>query len=96
MAGLISFFVQLQHRVGCFKGELFLLFEFLVVSDSFTTPWTVAHQAPLSMGFPDKNTRVSCHFFLQGNFPIQGSNLGLLHWQVDSLPLSHQGSPLEE
>ena len=23
-----------------------------VVSDSFTTPWTVAHQAPLSMGFP--------------------------------------------
>ena len=23
-----------------------------VVSDSFATPWTVAHQAPLSMGFP--------------------------------------------
>ena len=23
----------------------------------------------------------------------QGSNLRLLHWQVDSLPLSHQGSP---
>ena len=22
-----------------------------VVSDSFVTPWTVAHQAPLSMGF---------------------------------------------
>ena len=26
-------------------------------------------------------------------FPDQGSNLCLLHWQVDSLPLSHQGSP---
>ena len=26
-------------------------------------------------------------------FPTQGSNLHLLHWQVDSLPLSHQGSP---
>ena len=25
--------------------------------------------------------------------PDQGSNLCLLHWQVDSLPLSHQGSP---
>ena len=24
----------------------------LAVSDSFVTPWTVAHQAPLSMGFP--------------------------------------------
>ena len=23
-----------------------------VVFDSFVTPWTVAHQAPLSMGFP--------------------------------------------
>ena len=26
-------------------------------------------------------------------FPDQGSNLCLLHWQMDSLPLSHQGSP---
>ena len=25
--------------------------------------------------------------------PRQGSNPGLLHWQVDSLPLSHLGSP---
>ena len=23
-----------------------------VLSDSFVTPWTVAHQAPLSLGFP--------------------------------------------
>ena len=28
-----------------------------------------------------------------GIFPDQGSNLCLLHWQVDSLPLSHQGRP---
>ena len=39
------------------------------------------------------NTRVGCHFLLQGIFPTQGSNLCLLHWQADSLPLSHQGSP---
>ena len=26
-------------------------------------------------------------------FPDQGSNSCLLHWQADSLPLSHQGSP---
>ena len=58
----------------------------------FVTPWTVAHQAPLSMGFPSKNTGVGCHFLLQEIFPIQGSNqhlLCLLHWQADSLALSH-------
>ena len=28
-----------------------------------------------------------------GIFPNQGSNLCLLHWQADSYPLDHQGSP---
>ena len=28
----------------------------------------VGHQAPLSKGFPGKNTRMSCHFLLQGIF----------------------------
>ena len=28
-----------------------LLVSVSVVSESFVTPWTVAHQAPLSMGF---------------------------------------------
>ena len=28
-----------------------------------------------------------------GIFPDQGSNLCALHWQVDSQPLRHQGSP---
>jgi len=35
-------------------------------------------------------TGVGCHFLLQGIFSTQGSNLGL-HWQLDSLPLCHQG-----
>ena len=35
-----------------------------------------------------------CHFLVQGIFPTQGSNLHLLHWQADSLPLSHGGSPV--
>ena len=57
------------------------------MSNSFETPLTVAHQAPLSVGF----SRVGCHSLLQG---IQGLNLGLLYWQVDSLLLTHQGSSL--
>ena len=43
---------------------------------------------------PGKNTGVGC-YSLQGIFLMQGWNLGLLcllHRQVDSLPLSHQGS----
>ena len=35
---------------------------------------------------PGKNTGVGC--LLQGIFPTQGSNLCLLHWQADSLPLT--------
>ena len=45
---------------------------------------------------PGKNTRVGCHFLLQGIFLIQGLSLlllHLLHWHEDSLPLSHLGSP---
>ena len=34
--------------------------------------------------FPGKNTGVGCHFLLQGVFLTQGSNLHLLHWQLDS------------
>ena len=34
------------------KMSLLLLFSHQVVSDSFVIPWTVAHQAPLFMGFP--------------------------------------------
>ena len=43
--------------------------------------------------FPGKNTEVGCHFLLQGIFPTQGSNPHLMHWQADSLPQSHIGSP---
>ena len=35
---------------------------------------------------PGRNTGVGCHSLLQGIFPTQGSNPGLLHWQADSLP----------
>ena len=38
--------------------------------------------------FPGKNIGVGWHFLLQGIFPTQSLNPRLLHWQVDSLPLS--------
>ena len=43
--------------------------------------------------FLSKNTGVGSHFLLQGIFPTQGSNLGLLHWQADSLPTESPRKP---
>ena len=45
-----------------------------VMSDS-ATPRNGDRQAPLSMGFPRKESRVSCHFLLQGTFSMEGLNL---------------------
>ena len=42
---------------------------------------------------PDKNTGVGCHSLLQGIFPTQESNLGLLHCRQILYQLSYQGSP---
>ena len=42
-------------------------------------------------GVLGENTGVLCHFLLQGIFSEE--NPHLLHWQLDSLPLSHQGRP---
>ena len=60
---------------------------------TLATPWTVGHQAPLSMGFPWQEYWSGCYFLLREIVWSQGSNLHLPNWQADSLPLSHQGSP---
>ena len=62
------------------------------------TIWTVALQAPLSMGLSRQEYESGCHAVLQGIFPIQGLSqclLSLLHWRVSSLPLAHPGSPFQ-
>ena len=62
----------------------------------FVAPWTIACRAPQSMGFSKQENSSGLSFPSPGNFPTQGLNpcfLGFLHWQADSLPLSHLGSP---
>ena len=62
----------------------------------FAAPWTVGRQTPLSLGFSSQEYWSGLPFLPPGIFLIQGSNphlLPLLHWQVDSLPLSYLGSP---
>ena len=67
----------------------------------FATPWTVAHQAPLSMdcSLPGSSVRgplqarIVQWLAMSSSRGSSRSNLRLLHWQAGSLPLSHQGSP---
>ena len=62
----------------------------------FVTPWSqsrpIAHQVPLSMGFPRQEYWRGLPFTSPGNLPnpgIETEPSRLLHWQVDSLPLHH-------
>ena len=58
------------------------------------TPWTVAYQAALSMEFSRQKSWSGCDLsLLQGIFPTQGSNPGLLHCRQILYHLSHQGRP---
>ena len=55
----------------------------------FATPWTVAYQAPLSMGFSRQECWSGLPFLLQGIFPTQELNPGLPQTLYH---LSYQGS----
>ena len=51
---------------------MLLLFSSSVVSYSFVTTWTIAHQAPLSMGFPRQEYWSMLPFPSPGDLPDPG------------------------
>ena len=61
----------------------------------FATPWTVGHQAPLSMGFSRQEYWSGLPFPPLGDLPNLGIEFMSPALKADSLPLSHQGSPNE-
>jgi len=66
-----------------------------VMTDS-ATPWTVACQAPLAMGFSRQEYWSGLPFPPSGDLPnpgIEPESLCLLHWQVGSLLLAPPGKP---
>ena len=65
---LISIVVVMALQVPCYLVTTMCCALILTCVWICETPWTVAHQAPLSLGLPSKNTEVSCHFLLQGVF----------------------------
>ena len=63
------------------------------MSNSFVTPWAVAHQAPLFMGFPKQEYRSGLPFPSPGDLPDPRMETASPALQADSLPLSHWGKP---
>ena len=81
-----SFSVKISHALEVSVSACML---------SPVDPWAAAHQAPLSPGFPRQeywNEWVAISSS-RGISLTQGSNPRLLHWQVDSLTVSHLGGP---
>ena len=80
-------------------SESITLFVVVVVVKSlspiwfFATSWTVAHQGPLTMGFPRWEYWNGLPFHSPGDLPYLGIEPMSPALQVDSLPMSHQGSP---
>ena len=62
-----------------------------VMSDFFATPWTTAHQAPLSMEFSRQGYWSGFPFPPPGNLSNTGFEPMSSSLQADSLPLHHPG-----
>ena len=67
----------------------------LFVSDSLQFPWTVAHQAPVSMGFARQEYWSGLPFPPPGGLRAPAIEPASPALQADSLLLSHQGSPTQ-
>ena len=59
--------------------------------DSFATPWTVAHRAPLSMGFSSQEYWSGLPFPSPGDVPDPGIKPTSPALQADSLPFEPPG-----
>ena len=59
----------------------------------FATPWTVAHQAPLSMEFPRHKYWNGLPFPSQGHLPDPGTEPLSPALQADSLAIELHGKP---
>ena len=60
----------------------------------FAIPWTVARQAPLSMGFPRPEYSSGLPFSYPGGLPNPGTEPGFPALQVDALPSDPLGKSL--
>ena len=87
MQAIIAFHTPLTKEVKAFVAQSLRL---------FATPWIVAHQAPLSMGFPRQEYWNGLPFSSPGDLPDPGIKPQSSALQADSLPLSHQRRKIKQ
>ena len=79
--------LKILHRVLCAQS--------LSCVQLFVTPWTVAHQAPLSMDFPRQEYWSGLPLPFPVDLPDPGIKPGSPALQVDSLPSEPPMTPLD-
>ena len=92
------------HRVERERGESLVSFFWVkkqsfslsVMSDSLQPHGLELARLLCSWDSPYKYTGMGSHSLLQGIFPTQESNPGLLYWQADSLLSEPPGKPFEQ
>ena len=87
---------NMQYRFKNLNVLVFTVLSHFGRAQLFATPWTMAHQAPLSVGFSRQEYWSGLPHPPPEDLPNQGLNpclLHLLHWQAGSLPLAPPGKP---
>ena len=83
-----------------FIVAIFLLLSYVWACSSlshvqlFVTPWTMARQAPLSMGFSRQEYRSGLPFLPPEDLPDPGIEPSSPALRVDSLPTEPSGKPI--
>ena len=88
-----NFFFHQETSALHLKPSVIVLSHSLV-SNSLQPRGLSPTRLPCPWDFPGQDVGVGCHSLLQGIFPTQGSNVGLLHRRQILYHLSHQGSTI--
>ena len=93
----VTFLSLVENLISTFFGEECKIVCVLSRVQLFMTPWTVTHQAPLSMGFSRQEFWIGLPFPPPGDLPdpvIEPTSLAALHCRwILYQSLSHQGIP---
>ena len=93
----VTFLSLVENLISSFLGEACKVVCVLSRVQLFATPWTVAHQALLSMGFSRQEFWIGLPFPPSGDLPdpvIEPLSLEVLHCRwILYQSLSHQGIP---
>ena len=85
--------ILVKSEVVASSAQDLIVLSLSVMSQSLQPHGLQSAETSLPWDFPGKDTGVGWRFLLQEFFPAQSSNPHLLHWQGNSLSLSHLGSP---